>query len=197
MEEKQVTIGEYTYELPPAFMVLATQNPIEQQGTYPLPEAQLDRFMMKVVITYPTRSEEEEIMDRMGQSIQPQARPVTNIDRIETAREHVDQIYVDPQISKRYMLDIVFATREPSTFKMDDLAPFIEMGASPRASLSLLKASRALAFIKGRGYVIPMDVKTVAPDVMRHRLALTFEAEAQQITPTRIVEEVLKRIPVP
>jgi MoxR-like ATPase len=196
MEERQVTIGEQSYKLPDVFMVLATQNPIEQEGTYPLPEAQLDRFMLKVVVEYPTREEELVIMDRMVRSETPKAHPIIAPQTVMRARQVIDEIYIDEKV-KYYVLDIVFATREPRKFKLDDLAPYIKLGASPRGTISLLKAAKAYAFLQERGYVIPADIKAVAPDVLRHRIGVSFEAEAEEVTSTQIVTEVLNRIPVP
>lgn len=196
MEERQVTIGEETHRLPELFMVLATQNPIEQEGTYRLPEAQLDRFMLKVIVTYPTRYEEETIMDRMSRTHQPRAQAVVSPEMILRAQQMVDEIYVDRKI-KQYILDIIFASREPQTYNMPDLVPLIQTGASPRATLSMLKASKAHAFLQGRSYVTPNDVKAIAKDVLRHRLAVTFEAEAQDMTQEAIIDSMLQRTKVP
>jgi MoxR-like ATPase len=196
MEERQVTIGEQSYRLPDVFMVLATQNPIEQEGTYPLPEAQLDRFMLKTVVEYPSREEELAIIDRMVRSDVPQAREVVVPASVMRARQVIDEIYIDEKV-KNYVLDVIFATREPANFRLDDLVPYIKLGASPRGSISLLKAAKAYAFLNERGYVIPSDIKAIAPDVLRHRIAVSFEAEAEEISPEHVVSEVLSRIPVP
>ncbi len=196
MEERQVTLGDRTHRLEDPFMVLATQNPIEQEGTYPLPEAQLDRFMLKVIVGYPTRAEERVIMERM--SGEPPAAPqvIVHTDVIVRARHVVNDIYVDEKI-KDYVLDIIFTTRDPASHGMNDLAPLIEFGASPRATIFLVRAAKALAFLRGRGYVTPEDIKQIAPDVLRHRIVLTFEAEAEDITPAKIIQQVLNRIEVP
>lgn len=189
MEERQVTLGDKTYQLAEPFMVLATQNPIEQEGTYPLPEAQLDRFMLKVIVSYPSREEERAILDRMG--IESPAFPdaVIEKDAIQKARLAVNQIYVDERV-KDYILDIVFATRE-------SMPNMIQVGASPRATLFLLKAARAHAFLRGRGYITPEDVKRIAPDVLRHRIIVTFEAEAEDITPEQVVNQILSKVTIP
>ncbi len=196
MQERQITIGDTTYKLAEPFLVLATQNPIEQQGTYPLPEAQVDRFLMKVVITYPNRAEERDIMERMTTGIIPNARPVIRPEVILNARRIVNEIYVDEKI-KEYVLDIVFATREPESFELADLAPLIEYGASPRATIYLITTAKAHAFLRGRGYVTPEDIKQVAPDVLRHRVIATYEAEAEEITSEDIVRQILDAIEVP
>ncbi len=196
MEERQVTLGEQTYRLPEPFMVLATQNPIEQEGTYPLPEAQLDRFMLKVLVGYPTRAEERAIIDRMTGEL-PEAPPaVVEAQTIVQARRVVSSIYVDDKI-KNYVLDIVGATRSPAGSGLNSLGPLIAWGASPRATIFLVKAAKAYAFLSGRGYVTPDDVKQVAPDVLRHRLLVTFEAEAENITPAQIVQQIISRVEVP
>jgi len=195
MQEKQVTIGDATYELPSPFLVLATQNPIEQEGTYPLPEAQVDRFMMKLVVTYPTKREEKEIMARMAAGRPPEVRPVIDPADIVRAREVVRNVYMDEKVSD-YILDIVFATRDPSEYGLD-LEQLIEFGASPRASIYLATAAKAYAFVKGRGYVTPQDVKTIAPDVLRHRVLVSYEAEAEGLTSEDIIEKVLGEIKVP
>ncbi len=196
MEERQVTLGDRTHRLQDPFMVLATQNPIEQEGTYPLPEAQLDRFMLKVVIGYPTRAEERVIMERMAGVPPEPPQAIIHTDVIVRARQVVNEIYVDEKI-KDYVLDIIFATRDPAASGMNDLQPLIEFGASPRATIFLIKAGKALAFLRGRGYVTPDDIKQVAPDVLRHRLVVTFEAEAENITAAKIIQQVLNRIEVP
>ncbi|MEB2286049.1 MAG: ATPase [Polyangiaceae bacterium UTPRO1] len=196
MQEHQVTIGDETYPLPDPFLVLATQNPIEQEGTYPLPEAQVDRFMLKLRIGYPTREEERQILERMAVIAKP--RPVTATVTpadILAARSLVDQIYLDDKI-KEYVVNLVFATREPATFQLD-LGPLIEYGASPRATLYLTLAAKAHAFLQGRGYVTPQDVKSIAPDVLRHRLIVTYEAEAEDIDADEVVKRVLDGVPVP
>ena len=196
MQERQVTIGEQTFGLEEPFLVLATQNPIEQEGTYPLPEAQVDRFLMKVIIGYPSKSEESEII-KMNIAAEPaQVRPlVTPADILDT-RKVVQQIYIDEKIQK-YIVDIVFATRFPADHGLNDLKSMISFGASPRASINMALASRAYAFLRGRGYVIPEDVRAVCHDVMRHRLGLTYEAEANNITSDEIISNILDKIAVP
>jgi len=196
MQERQVTIGEETYKLEEPFLVLATQNPIEQEGTYPLPEAQVDRFMLKVKIGYPSREEEQAIMRQNVLGNDKIIKAVVSTKDILSARDVVKQVYMDEKI-ERYILDIVFATREPKNFKLDKLAPLISYGASPRATINLALASKAHAFIKRRGYVIPEDVRAICPDVMRHRVAVTYEAEAEEITPEQIVTEILNHVEVP
>jgi MoxR-like ATPase len=196
MQERQVTIGDETHPLPDPFLVLATQNPIEQEGTYPLPEAQVDRFMLKLRIGYPSRDEERQILDRMATSANHRPPgPVVTTDEIVAARALVDQVYVDDKI-KDYIVSLVFATREPKTFDLD-LGPLIEYGASPRATLSLTVAARAHAFLQGRGYVTPQDVKALAPDVMRHRVIVSYEAEAEEVDSDEVVRRVLDGVPVP
>lgn len=196
MQERQVTIGETTFKLDDPFLVLATQNPIEQEGTYPLPEAQVDRFLMKVVIGYPNKEEEKQII---RQNIKENRKPVQAListkDIIET-RSIVQKIYVDEKIEK-YIVDIVFATRFPGDYGLNDLASVIAFGASPRASISLAVASRAYAFLKGRGYVIPEDVRAVCHDVLRHRIGLSYEAEANNISADEIISEILDKVAVP
>jgi MoxR-like ATPase len=196
MQERQVTIGEETYKLDEPFLVLATQNPIEQEGTYPLPEAQVDRFMLKVKIGYPMREEELAIMRQNINGLPREINPVVSPKAILEARNVVRSVYMDEKI-ERYILDIVFATRQPKEFKLDNLTPWISYGASPRASINLALASKAHAFIKRRGYVIPEDVRSVCPDVLRHRIAVTYEAEAEEITSERIVQEILNAVEVP
>ncbi|WP_418655016.1 AAA family ATPase [Anoxybacter fermentans] len=197
MQEKQVTIGEETFKLPRPFLVLATQNPLEQQGTYPLPEAQLDRFMLKVKITYPKKSEEKEILNRMAYTKRDlTVEPVISPEEIMDLRSIVDQIYLDEKI-KDYILDLVFASREPGEYGLKNLENLIECGASPRATISLCLAAKAYAFIQGRGYVIPHDVKTIGMDVLRHRIAITYEAEAEELTPEDIIQTIFDEIPVP
>ncbi len=196
MQERQVTIGTQTFPLPTPFIVLATQNPIEQEGTYPLPEAQVDRFMLKVLVGYPTRDEEKQILDRMGGETVPRAQPVVTPEQIARARSVMHQIYVDEKV-KDYILNIVFATREPAKHGLKDLADFIEYGASPRATLFLSQAARAHAFLRHRGFVTPEDVKAVGFDVLRHRVTLTYEAEAEELTPEKIIQRVFDRVEVP
>jgi MoxR-like ATPase len=196
MQERQVTIGEQTFPLPSPFLVLATQNPVEQEGTYPLPEAQVDRFMLKVKVGYPTREEERVILDRMGTGSSPRAQAVVGPEQIARARQVVNDIYVDEKV-KDYILNIVFATREPERYGLKDLTDFIEFGASPRATLSLVQAARAHAFLRRRGFVTPEDIKAVGFDVLRHRIALTYEAEAEELTPERIIQRVFDRVEVP
>ncbi|MDP1995125.1 MAG: MoxR family ATPase [Ignavibacteria bacterium] len=196
MQERQVTIGETTFKLEEPFLVLATQNPIEQEGTYPLPEAQVDRFMLKVKITYPQRDEEIKIMRQNVANVENVINPVISPKDILKGRELLQQIYMDEKIEK-YILDIVFATRTPKDFNLDKLTDLISYGASPRASINLAIASRAMAFIKRRGYVIPEDVRTIAYDVLRHRIAVTYEAEAEEITSENIISEILNKVEVP
>ncbi|HEY6953101.1 MAG TPA: MoxR family ATPase [Bacteroidota bacterium] len=196
MQERQVTIGEETFKLEEPFLVLATQNPIEQEGTYPLPEAQVDRFMLKVKIGYPSREEELAIMKQNIAAENKHVKAVVSPKEILSAREVVRQVYMDEKI-ERYILDIVFATRQPKDFKLEKLAPMISYGASPRATINLALASKAHAFIKRRGYVIPEDVRAICPDVLRHRVAVTYEAEAEEITSETIVAEILNSVEVP
>jgi MoxR-like ATPase len=196
MQERQVTIGEETHPLPDPFLVLATQNPIEQEGTYPLPEAQVDRFMLKLRVGYPSREEERQILDRMA--VTTNHRPVTPVVSpadIIAARALVDQIYIDDKI-KEYVVGIVFATREPKAYGLD-LEPLIEYGATPRATLFLTLAAKAHAFLEGRGYVTPQDVKTIGPDVLRHRVVVTYEAEAEDVDADEVVRRVFDGVPVP
>jgi len=195
MQERQVTIGDTTYPLKEPFLVLATQNPIEQEGTYPLPEAQVDRFMLKLKVVYPDRKEEREILERMSKEEQPRASRVVEIDSILRARKVVEEVYMDDRV-KEYILSIVFATRKPSEFGLD-IGPLIEFGASPRATLFLAQAARAHAFIRSRGYVTPEDVKSVGPDVLRHRVILSFEAEAENVKPEEIVQRIFDTVEVP
>lgn len=196
MQERQVTLGKNTYELPRPFLVLATQNPIEQEGTYPLPEAQMDRFMLKVVIDYPKLEEEKLIIRQNITKNTPAVRPIMGTDEIIKAREVVYQVYLDEKI-EQYIADIVFCTRYPEKYGLKEIADYIEFGASPRASINLAKAARAYAFIKRRGYVIPEDVRAVAHDVMRHRIGLTYEAEANNITQDEIVSKIINKVEVP
>ncbi len=196
MQEHQVTIGESTYHLPEPFLVMATQNPIEQEGTYPLPEAQVDRFMLKVVVGYP-KKEEERLIIRMNNSGDfPKANPVVSPQDILRAREIVREVYMDEKI-ERYIVDIVYATRTPAEYGLKELGNFISYGASPRASISLAAAAKAYAFIKRRGYVIPEDVRAVSNEVLRHRIGLTYEAEAENVTPEQIIEKILNAVIVP
>ncbi|HJS73907.1 MAG TPA: MoxR family ATPase [Vicinamibacteria bacterium] len=195
MQERQVTIGDTTYPLREPFLVLATQNPIEQEGTYPLPEAQVDRFMLKLRVVYPDRKEEREILERMSKEEQPRASRVVEADAILRARKVVEEVYMDERV-KEYILSIVFATRNPSEFGLD-IGPLIEFGASPRATLFLAQAARAHAFIRARGYVTPEDVKSVGPDVLRHRVILSFEAEAENVKPEEIVQRIFDTVEVP
>jgi len=196
MQERQITIGERTFKLDEPFLVLATQNPIEQEGTYPLPEAQLDRFMLKVVIGYPEKEEERLIIRQNINQIPANIKPVVSIDQIINARNAVKDVYMDEKIEK-YILDIVFATRFPADNKLANLAQLIGYGASPRASINLALAAKAYAFIKRRGYVIPEDVRAISHDVMRHRIGLTYEAEAENVTSDDVVNEILNAIEVP
>ncbi|GDX11365.1 ATPase AAA [Verrucomicrobiota bacterium] len=196
MQERQVTIGDQTFKLPDPFLVLATQNPLEQEGTYTLPEAQLDRFMLKLNITYPSKVEERQILDLMGTSAPKlNVQAVVDPDQIIRARELVNSIYMDDRV-KDYIVDIVFATREPAAYKLQ-MAGLIRWGASPRATIALTLASKARAFLSGRGYVTPQDVKSIGLDVLRHRVAITYEAEAENLTSEKIVEKVFATLPVP
>lgn len=197
MQERQVTIGDSTYKLDEPFLVLATQNPIDQEGTYPLPEAQVDRFMLKVLIDYPSREEELLIVRQnlMGVKL-PEIKPIVSGIEVLQARDLVRQIYMDEKI-ENYILDIVFATRNPSQFKLDKLKPLIAYGGSPRASINLALAAKAHAFINKRGYVIPEDVRSITKDVLRHRIGLTYEAEAENVNVENVVEEVLRAVNVP
>jgi len=196
MQERQVTLGDRTFGLPDPFIVLATQNPIEQEGTYPLPEAQVDRFMIKVKVGYPTREEERAIMDRMVVAAPPHAAKVVTPAQLAAARGTVLRIYMDDRI-KDYIVNLVFATRDPRGHGLADLAPLVEVGASPRATLYLALAARAHAFLRRKAYVTPEDVKAVAYDVLRHRITLTYEAEAEEITAEKVVSRVLDRVEVP
>lgn len=196
MAEQQVTLGDVTHKLATPFMVLATQNPLEQEGTYPLPEAQLDRFMMKVVISYPSRSEEREIIDRMMDGQLPSVNAVADGTIVAQSRQAVRDVYVDDRL-KDYVLDIVAATRNPGASGLSHLTSLISVGASPRASLALVQAGRAHAFLHGRGYVTPDDIKRVALDVLRHRIIITFEAEAESILSDQIIQQILAKIAVP
>lgn len=196
MQEHQVTIGETSFPLPEPFLVMATQNPVEQEGTYPLPEAQMDRFMLKVVIGYPTIEEEKKIMrENLAKSL-PEIMPVSTASEIIKAREVVRQVYIDEKI-EQYIADIVFATRYPENYGLKELKDMITFGGSPRASINLAKAARAYAFIKRRGYVVPEDVRAVAHDVLRHRIGLSYEAEANNITAEEIVSQIINKVEVP
>jgi MoxR-like ATPase len=195
MQERQVTIGETSYPLPSPFLVLATQNPIEQEGTYPLPEAQVDRFMLKLKVDYPRPEEEREILERMGGTKQPEAAAVVELEAVERAREAMHAIYVDDRV-KEYVVRLVHATREPREYQLN-LEGLVQYGASPRATLYLVAAARGHAFLRGRGFVTPEDVKTVGPDVLRHRLILSFEAEAESVTPDQVVQRVFDAVEVP
>jgi MoxR-like ATPase len=196
MQERQVTIGEQTFPLEEPFLVLATQNPIEQEGTYPLPEAQVDRFMLKLKIVYPSRAEERQILDLMARTSHlPKTRPVIEPDQILSAREVINDIYVDDKV-KDYIVDLVCATREPETYKIE-VKDFIQLGASPRATIALTLAAKAYAFLRGRGYVTPQDVKSIGMDVLRHRVAITYEAEAEEKTSETIIQKIFDELPVP
>ncbi|MCE5251824.1 MoxR family ATPase [bacterium] len=196
MQEHQVTIGDHTYPLPDPFLVLATQNPIEQEGTYPLPEAQVDRFMFKVLVGYPSKEEEFQILELNAFTPKTEVGQVISLDQIRHIREVIKTIYVDEKV-KRYILDIVFATRNPSEAGLKELATLIDYGASPRASIFLAIAAKAHAFLRGRGYVIPEDIKVIGPDVMRHRIILTYEAEAEQTGTDDIIRKVFEHVKVP
>ncbi len=196
MQEHQVTIGEQTFDLPKPFLVMATQNPIEQEGTYPLPEAQVDRFMLKVVIDYPTLEEEKQIIRENLNGALPTVTPVTSSEEILRAREIVNQVYIDEKIAQ-YIADLVFATRYPERYGLAELKDLITFGGSPRASINLAKASRAYAFIKHRGYVVPEDIRAVAHDVLRHRIGLSYEAEASNVSSEEIVSKIINKVEVP
>jgi len=196
MQERQVTIGEKSYPLPDPFVVMATQNPIEQEGTYPLPEAQIDRFMLMVKVGYPSKTEERQIMDRMTGALSVRAEPVVTPQELIDARKVVRDVYLDDRV-KDYIVEVVFATREPERRGMKELSSLIEYGASPRASIALALAARAHAFLRHRGYVTPEDVKAVGPDVLRHRLVLSYEAEAEEVTAEQIVRRVFEVVEVP
>lgn len=196
MQEQQVTIGETTFPLPEPFLVLATQNPIEQEGTYPLPEAQIDRFMLKVIINYPNKKEEKEILERMTTGHKIDVAHALDTDTILDLRKLVNQIYIDEKV-KEYILDLVFATRYPEQYKLENLKPLIAYGASPRASIMLTVAAKAHAFLQGRGYATPEDVKQIGLDVLRHRVIVTYEAEAEEMTSERIIAQIFDRVEVP
>ena len=196
MQEHQVTIGETTFELPNPFLVMATQNPIEQEGTYMLPEAQVDRFMLKVVIDYPTIEEEKLVIRENLQESMPVVHPVVSANEILEARRVVKDVYIDEKIMQ-YIADIVFATRYPERYQLPELKQMMTFGGSPRASINLAKASRAYAFIKHRGYVVPEDVRAMAHDVLRHRIGLSYEAEAADLTTEKIISEIINKVQVP
>ena len=197
MQERQVTIGEQTHKLEEPFLVLATQNPLEQEGTYPLPEAQVDRFMLKVVVGYPDRNEEQMIIRRQVQGLEvPYINQVVSTNEIIQARNLVKQIYMDEKV-EQYIIDIVFATRYPEQYRLDRIKPLISYGGSPRASINLALAAKAHAFMNKRGYVIPDDVKAICKDVLRHRIGVTYEAEAENITPEKIIDDIMAAISVP
>jgi MoxR-like ATPase len=196
MQERQVTIGDETYALPTPFLVLATQNPLEQEGTYPLPEAQIDRFMMKVIVNYPNRAEERAILDAMATTApMPAPRTVVSAAQIVAARQVVNEIYVDEKI-RDYIVELVIATRPPVAASLG-LNGYIQNGASPRATIALTLGARATAFLQGRHFVVPQDVKTIALDVLRHRIAVTYEAEAENISAEHVIEKILNALPVP
>ncbi len=196
MQEHQVTIGEHTYKLPDPFLVMATQNPIEQEGTYPLPEAQVDRFMLKCVITHPSRDDERRIMNRFTHKQAAAVQAVISAKDVQSLRDTLEQVYCGEKVGD-YILDIVFATRDPKSFKLDALAGQIQMGGSPRATLCLNLAARANAMLHGRAYATPQDVKEIAHDVLRHRIMLTYEAEAEEVTTDTVITKILSEIPVP
>ena len=196
MQEHQVTIGDETFKLPNPFLVMATQNPIEQEGTYPLPEAQVDRFMLKVLISYPKKEEEVQIIRQQIRPESQQIRPVVSIADILELRRLAAEVYIDEKI-ERYIVDIVFATRQPADYGLENFKSFISFGASPRASINLALAARSYALMKGRGYVIPEDVRAVCYDVLRHRIGLSYEAEAQDLTSDELIKEILNRVEVP
>ena len=196
MQERTVTLGETTFPLDDPFLVLATQNPIEQEGTYPLPEAQIDRFMLKLVVGYPSQEEELEIVRRMTGGTTPEPEPVVKPEDIIRARGTVEEVYIDPKV-EQYIIDIVFATRQPKNYGLAELADLISYGASPRASIFLAKASKAHAFLKRRGYVTPEDVRAIGLDILRHRVIVTYEAEAEEVTSEDVVQKVLNTVEVP
>ncbi len=196
MQEKQVTIGEETFPMSDIFLVIATQNPIEQEGTYPLPEAQIDRFMLKVLVTYPSIMEEKEILNRMTQSVVPKAGAVLSPEKIVEAQQTVDQVYIDEKI-KDYIVHIVFASRQPEHYDLSSVKDLFTFGASPRATISLARAAKAHAFIRGRGYVIPEDIKQIGPDVLRHRIMPSFEAEAENVTADMLIQKIFDVVEVP
>ena len=196
MQERQVTIGDHTYKLPEPFLVLATQNPIDQEGTYPLPEAQVDRFMLKVKISHPERAEERQILDLMScTNATPETQQVISMDDIRKAREVINNIYIDDKV-KDYIVDMICCTRQPAKYKID-ISDFIQLGASPRATVAITLAAKSHAFLRGRGFVTPQDVKSVAHDVLRHRVSVTFEAEAEEKSSETIIQKILDELPVP
>ncbi|GAB4030409.1 MAG: MoxR family ATPase [Elusimicrobiota bacterium] len=196
MQERQVTISDTTYKLPAPFLVMATQNPIEQEGTYPLPEAQVDRFMLKINITYPSKQQEHKMLGDMTAYRPPQVGQIASVEQILKARELVSMIYVDDKV-KNYVLDIVNATRTPEAYKLESIKPWLRYGASPRASISLIQAAKAYAFINGRAYITPQDIKAIGFEVLKHRIILTYEAEAEEITPVSVVKTIFEAIEVP
>ncbi|MEE8138078.1 MAG: MoxR family ATPase [Thermoanaerobaculia bacterium] len=196
MQERQVTISDTTHPLPDPFLVLATQNPIEQEGTYPLPEAQIDRFMLKLKVGYPDKPQEKEIMRRMANRATPQVEPVLTAEEIKRMRQVADQVYLDAKVED-YIVDIVFATREPAVYKLEKLEKLIDYGASPRASIYLAQAAKVQAFMSGRGYVTPQDIKTIGPDVLRHRILVSYEAEARDLTSDDLIQEIFNTVDVP
>jgi MoxR-like ATPase len=197
MQERQVTIGDETFPLCEPFLVMATQNPIEQEGTYPLPEAQMDRFMLKTVVSYPSIEDEQRIMrNNTSAEGQKKIRPVVTLEDISRGRAAAREVYMDEKIEK-YILDIIFASRYPEQYKLDQLKPLIAYGASPRGSINLVTASKVYAFLRGRGYVIPEDVRAIAPDVLRHRIGVTYEAEAENVHSEEIISSILNEVQVP
>jgi MoxR-like ATPase len=197
MQERQVTIGDTSFKLPRPFFVMATQNPLEQQGTYPLPEAQLDRFLLKIIVDYPAREDEQRIVDKHARTgVHTEVRTVTSAAQLEKAIAMLDEVYIDERVTG-YIVDVVRATRDPASVKLNDLAALIDTGASPRASISLALAARAHAFMAGRAYVTPQDVKSIAHDVMRHRLLLSYEAEAREIQAEDVITRILDNVEVP
>lgn len=195
MQERQVTIGDTTYKLPQPFLVMATQNPIEQEGTYPLPEAQVDRFMLKLKVEYPSKEDEKTILEKMTQPVK-EINAVVSLDEIQNAKKLIQEIYVDEKV-KNYIVDLVFATRNPQDYGLKDLKNLIAYGGSPRATINLTLAAKAYAFLQGRGYVIPEDIKVIGPDVLRHRILITYEAEADSITSDDIIEKIFGGVEVP
>lgn len=196
MAERQITISDTTYQLPTPFLVMATQNPIEQEGTYPLPEAQLDRFMLKLNVGYPTLADEKIILDRMTQNIKLKTNPVISLDNVQRSKDLVHNIYIDQKI-KDYIVDIIFATRQPEKYALSELKSLIAVGGSPRATINLTLAAKAYAFLQGRSFVIPEDIKVIAPDVLRHRIILSYEAEAESLKSDDIITKIFETIPIP
>ncbi len=196
MQERQVTLGDTTYDLPTPFLVMATQNPIEQEGTYPLPEAQVDRFMLMVRVDYPSHEEERQIIDRVTSPVPPNIKPVVSLEKLSEAKDVVRSIYVDERV-KQYIVDVVHGTRHPDRYGLKDLGGLIHYGASPRASIALAFAGKAHAFLRHRGYVTPEDIKAIGPDVLRHRLVLTYEAEAEEVSTEDVVRRVFETVEVP